>query len=218
MEPGRPDVTEQEESQNFKQGAAVGYSLIVPPNWKRIPLRRKSDREAAVRDIVKNACSNLPKNFPRDLVTRYRLEIERRLSVGVKNARKSGGLDFYLPMMELGGSPIAASFVVGEVSSEVDPRKFITAMASGSGYKPAEVGEAPAMRREVVVDAEPEEEVELASRRVDYVAAIPGNRGRWLTISFSTMGGGDPSDELSDATVSLFDAIVSTFHWSTEAE
>lgn len=169
-----------------------------------------------MRDIIDTACKHLPVNFPRDLVTRYRLEIERRLNVGVNNARKSGGLDFYLPMMEPGGRPIAASFVVGEVTSEGDPGTFLAAMAAGSGSRSTEVGEAPAVRREVIMDAEPQEEVELASRRVDYVAAVPGNHGRWLTISFSTMGGGDPHDELSDATVDLFDAIVTTFSWSTE--
>ncbi|MFI9153651.1 hypothetical protein [Streptomyces sp. NPDC053367] len=170
-----------------------------------------------MREIVDTAVKQLPRNFPRDLATRYRLEVERRLNKGVSNARKSGGLDFYLPIMAPGGTPVAASFVVGEITFEGDhPGRFLDGMTSGSAYRPAEVGEAPGVRRELVVDADSQEEIELASRRVDYVAAIPGNPGRWLTISFSTMGGGDPRDELSDATVSLFDAIVSTFHWSTE--
>ncbi|GGV76783.1 hypothetical protein GCM10010228_42390 [Streptomyces massasporeus] len=179
-------------------------------------MRRKSEREATVRDIVESACKQLPKNFPRDLVTRYRLEVERRLSMGIKRARKSGGLDFYLPMADPGESPIAASFVVGEISTEGDPSRFLGVMTSTGGYEAVTIDEAPGARREVVAEADVQEGIELASRRVDYVAAVPGDRRRWLTISFSTMGGGDPNDELSDATVSLFDAIVTTFRWSSE--
>ncbi|MDG9708059.1 hypothetical protein [Streptomyces sp. DH10] len=169
-----------------------------------------------MREIIESACKQLPKNFPKDLVTRYRLEVERRLSAGIKNARKSGGLDFYLPIADPGESPIAASFVVGEISTEGDPGRFLGAMTSTGGYEPVDVDQAPGARREVVIDADTQEGIELASRRVDYVVAVPGDRGKWLTISFSTMGGGDPCDELSDATVSLFDAIVTTFRWSSE--
>jgi hypothetical protein len=136
--------------------------------------------------------------------------------MGIKGARKSGGLDFYLPIADPGESPIAASFVVGEVSTEGDPGRFLEAMTSTGAYEPIDLDEAPGVRREVVAEADAQEGIELASRRVDYVAAVPGDRGRWLTISFSTMGGGDPNDDLSDATVSLFDAIVTTFRWSSE--
>ncbi|WP_138430263.1 MULTISPECIES: hypothetical protein [Streptomyces] len=179
-------------------------------------MRRKNEREAAVKNIVESARKQLPKNFPKDLVTRYRLEVERRLSIGIKGARKSGGLDFYLPLADPGESPLAASFVVGEISTEGDPGRFLGAMTSTGGYDAVDLDEAPGARREIVAQADAQEGIELASRRVDYVAAVPGDPGRWLTISFSTMGGGDPNDDLSDATVSLFDAIVTTFRWSSE--
>ncbi|MGW0596219.1 hypothetical protein ACWD11_03640 [Streptomyces sp. NPDC002776] len=216
MKPSNSGASSEGTSDKITEGPAVGYSLILPPNWKRIPLRRKRDREATVREIVAAACSALPRGFPRDVTTRYRLEIERRLNAGISNARKSGGLDFYLPIMEPGGSPIATSFVVGEITSDQDSMRFLERMTAGSDYKSIEVDRAPGIRREVVVDADPEGEIELASRRVDYVAAVPGNFGRVLTISFSTFGGGDPRDDLADATVTLFDAIITTFRWSTE--
>ncbi|MFJ4241636.1 hypothetical protein ACIP17_13625 [Streptomyces iakyrus] len=216
MEQNFPTETVKAAGEPPKKGMANGYSLILPPNWKRIPLRRKSEREAAVKNIIESACKQLPKNFPRDLVTRYRLEVERRLSIGIKGARKSGGLDFYLPMADPGESPIAASFVVGEISAEGDPGRFLGAMTSTGGYDPVDIDEAPGARREVVAEPDAQEGIELASRRVDYMAAVPGDPGRWLTVSFSTMGGGDPNDDLSDATVSLFDAIMTTFRWSSE--
>lgn len=194
----------------------VGYSLILPPGWKKIPLRRKRRREEAVREIVEGACRQLPSSFPRDSKTRYRLEVERRLQTGIKNARKSGGIDFYLPVAPSGDTPIAASFVVGEVHMEGDPVKLLASMAARDGHEPTEVADAPGTRHETVREADADEDTELASRRVDYVVAVPGDPGRWLTVSFSTMGAGDPSDELAHATVSLFDAIMTTFRWSAE--
>ena len=116
-----------------------------------------------------------------------------------------------------GETPIAASFVVGEVSfAGADRSQFLTAMTAGAGYEPVDVDDSPGARRELVMDADPTEDIELSSRRVDYVVAVPKDPGRWVTISFSTMGAGDPSDDLADATVSLFDAIVTTFRWSAE--
>lgn len=197
--------------------APVGYSIILPPGWKRIPLRNKREMESAADALVSAACRQVPENLPRDFVARYRLEIRRRLGVGIKNARKSGGLDFYLPIAQPGEPLIAASFVVGEVSSaDSDRGQFLTAMTSGAGYEPVDVDDSPGVRRELVMEADPTEDIEMSSRRVDYVVAVPKNLGRWVTISFSTMGGGDPSDDLADATVSLFDAIVTTFRWSNE--
>ena len=56
----------------------------------------------------------------------------------------------------------------------------------------------------------------MASRHVDYVIPVPGRPGRWLVIAFSTLGGGDPGDEIARRLTELFDAIVSTFGWQWE--
>jgi hypothetical protein len=57
------------------------------------------------------------------------------------------------------------------------------------------------------------EDAELASRRVDYVIPVPMDPNRWVILSFSTVGAGDPEDEIAEATTELFDAIMTTFRW-----
>ncbi|MBC9723462.1 hypothetical protein [Streptomyces sp. TRM68367] len=54
---------------------------------------------------------------------------------------------------------------------------------------------------------------ELGSRRVEYVVPVPGDHGRWFGVVFSTLGAGDPKDEIADLFVELFDAMMSTFRW-----
>jgi hypothetical protein len=51
---------------------------------------------------------------------------------------------------------------------------------------------------------------------VDYVLAVPGDADRYLTIAFSTIGGGDPDDAYAIALVDLFDAMMLTWRWSWE--
>jgi hypothetical protein len=44
---------------------------------------------------------------------------------------------------------------------------------------------------------------------------VPGEAGRWLLFAFSTLGAGDPGDEVARVLVQLFDAMMSTFRWAT---
>ncbi|MGH3816471.1 MAG: hypothetical protein ACRDRE_01680, partial [Pseudonocardiaceae bacterium] len=60
-------------------------------------------------------------------------------------------------------------------------------------------------------DAEPG--VEHASRRVDYLLPVPADPDRWVIVSFSTLGAGDPTDDFAQLLVELFDAIMTTFRW-----
>jgi hypothetical protein len=48
---------------------------------------------------------------------------------------------------------------------------------------------------------------------VDYTFPIPGDSRRWLAVTFSTPGAGDPGDQVAEALVELFDAIMTTFRW-----
>ena len=43
---------------------------------------------------------------------------------------------------------------------------------------------------------------------------IPGEGGRWLLFAFSTLGAGDPDDQVARMLVQLFDAMMSTFRWA----
>ena len=47
---------------------------------------------------------------------------------------------------------------------------------------------------------------------------VPGDPERWLVIAFSTLGGGDPDDDIARLLAGLFDAMMSTFRWQREQQ
>jgi hypothetical protein len=196
----------------------TGYKLVLPPGWGRLPLRRGTDE--AVRGILDEVVRRLPRDLPRDKVTPYRKELERRLARLVADARRNGGLDMYLPVDLMHGTPVAASFVVSEGSlgagSDADPGMIISYLAAQSEHTTAVTADgAVGARIERTAGAEPAKDVTFASRRVDYMISVPGERDRWLVIAFSTLGGGNPDDEYAKLLVGLFDAIMSTFRWTS---
>ncbi|MFF4253156.1 hypothetical protein ACFY1L_18310 [Streptomyces sp. NPDC001663] len=205
----------------------------MPEDWVQIPLRQ-GDAEAAVRSIVTSAFARLPADVPRDKLTPLRLELERRLLAAVAGARKAEALELYLPMKLAGEVNLGASFTVSQA------RLPVRSQAAGGATRASDttevavqllVGESPtntsevdlssgevdgavAVRRERVVPADPARGIELASRRVEYLVAVPADPSQWLLVAFSTIGAGNPQDDLSQAMVEWFDALMTTFRWS----
>ena len=56
--------------QDAPSGRSAGYSIVLPPGWRRIPVRWGSNK--AIREAVDEAFSVLPKNAPPDTVGPYR--------------------------------------------------------------------------------------------------------------------------------------------------
>ncbi|WP_367044189.1 hypothetical protein [Streptomyces sp. Je 1-332] len=199
--------------------APRGYQLILPPEWARIPMRTGTDE--AIRGIVDDAFATLPADAPQDRIGPYRRELVRRLKDAVKEARKAEALDLYLPLERMHGIVVAASIVVSEMRfpDEVasDPsavaRRLLEAPGRAGTTSSVEVDHAPGVRTERTTKAD-QDGSELASRRVDYVIPVPDDPGRWVSVVFSTVGAGQPDDELADLFVELFDAMMSTFRWS----
>jgi hypothetical protein len=192
-----------------------GYALTLPPGWERIPVRDGSD--AAIRDILDRAFADLPQ----DKYGPFRRELEAALKQHVCEAKEAHGLDLYLPVDGIRGLPVAASFVVAHLSPERpggdEAVAVIAALADGhDGTTPAEVASAPALRRERTAAADPgrQHNVDLPTRRVDYVVPVPANGG-WLLVSFSVAVDESAAEGLAGALVDLFDAIVSTLRWRT---
>ncbi len=195
----------------------TGYTIVLPPGWRRIPVRQGSDE--AIRGIVDEVFRKLPRELPRDRVAPYRMELEGRLRAMVARASRNAAIDLYLPIEMMHGSPVAASFVVSEFSlnsvETLDPELIVAKLASADGEtRPVTVHGALAARSESVAGPDAPNEIDGASRRVDYAVSVPADPDRWLAISFSTLGGGDPDDGFAKVLVELFDAMMSTFRWT----
>jgi hypothetical protein len=209
---------------------AVGYAVLLPNGWRRIPLR--SGTKAAIRSIVDDALARMARNVSRDKLTPYRIEFERRLTEMARKARGNGGVDLYLPVEYRNGTPVPASFIVslgtiGAPSAQgmsgssgfADTAGVLSFLANeGDGSSSVIVGGTPGTRREHVEAPLPGEEFQVRSRRVDYILPLPGQRDSWLIIAFSTPGDGDPDGDFAKLLVTLFDAIISTFTWTSEAD
>jgi hypothetical protein len=211
----------------------TGYGFLLPKDWVQIPLRQ-GDAEDAVRSLVASAFARVPADVPRDKLTPLRLELERRLRAAVAEARRAKALEMYLPVRLAGEVNLGASFTVsnarlparsgpdGDSSGVSDPAEIAVQLLSADGmasasemdHRSGEVDKSLAVRRERVVSAAPERDAELGSRRVEYLVAVPGDPSQWLVAAFSTIGAGNPRDDLADAMVEWFDALMTTFRWS----
>ena len=195
---------------------ASGYSIVLPPGWQRIPLRSGTDK--AIRGAVRTAFAGLPRDAPPDTVSSHRLRLERQLARAARHARDQGGSDMYVPAGPVYQAPVAASFVVSELSlGPADPAGVAAMLVAGDDpWQPVTTDGAGGVRVERTAGPSPGEGVEFGSRRVDYILPVPGRSGRWLMIAFSTFGAGDPGDRVAEALTELFDAIMSTFRWGRD--
>jgi hypothetical protein len=186
------------------------YTLVLPPGWIRVSLSGSPE------DAVKDIADRMFRRLPRDAYLERRREMEDLLRGMVQQARSTGGLDLYLPVEEMHGIAVSASFVVGGVAvpQAADGLGSIAILGDlAETGELADVGGAPGVRSERVEFADPARGAYVDTRRVDYAVAVPGDDRRWLTVSFSTPGGGDPGDSIAEALVQLFDAIMTTFRW-----
>lgn len=196
----------------------AGYTLVLPPGWERIPARQGSDD--AIKAILDAKFRELPPGLPRDKLAPYRAEVEGKLRRAAAEARKNGAIDLYLPVQLRGGLPVPASFVVSEgsipVADVTEPEQIVNYLVTEGGDGAAVTVDGVAgARSEHAAGPDPDDGIEYGSRRVDYTVPVPGQAGRWLLFAFSTLGAGDPDDQVARMLVQLFDAMMSTFRWAT---
>lgn len=198
---------------------AVGYTIVLPPGWHHIPVRRGSDE--AIKKIARDVARQFAKGQPRDALTAYRIELERKLREVVGEARRRAATDAYVPLGLVHGIPVPASFLVSELSlgsvEDIDPAHIIANLSSADGdSRPVTVADAVGARTERTARADPSKNIDYASRRVDYVLAVPGDRDRYLVVAFSVVCAGDPDDAYVRLLVELFDAMMLTWRWRWE--
>lgn len=195
---------------------ATGYAIVLPPGWRRIPLR--SGTENAIRAAAKHAMQ-VPSNVPPDKISSCRLELERRLTKAARTARAKGGIDIYLPAGQVYETPVAASFVVSELDlTPVDHADVVARLAAGDTKSQLVTLDGSDGLRIERMFISASEEPGIPSANVDYVVPVPGRPGRWLTIAFSTLTSDAPGAQLSRLLIQLFDAIMSTFEWERRTD
>jgi len=140
------------------------------------------------------------------------VELERRLREAAREARRSGGIDLCLPILPVDGTPLAASFVVSEVLTR-SPACAVIAQAADDEAQPVSISGTEGLRVERIRGPILDRGIETSSHHVDYVLPVPGCAGRWLVIAFSTLGAGDPDDNVALLLTGLFDAMMTTFRW-----
>jgi hypothetical protein len=198
---------------------AVGYTIVLPPGWHHIPVRRGSDE--AIKKIARDVARQFAKSQPPDALTAYRIELERKLREVTGEARRKAATDMYMPLGLVHGIPVPASFLVSELSlgsvEDIDPAHLVANLATTDGdSRPVTVADAIGARIERTALADPSKNVEYPSRRVDYVVAVPGDHDRYLAVAFSVVCAGDPDDAYAKLLVELFDAMMATWRWRWE--
>jgi hypothetical protein len=210
---GEADVT--------SPGTVNGYRMIIPPGWVRVPLRHGT--EQALEELVFSRLKDLPPEVSKDDGMKYRLAVRRTVIRQIDAAREAGGLDLYLPLTARYGVPLAASFLVSEhfagASQPLPPELVLAQLASpvdGARTTTQELADTLAVRREQVRPADPEHDVQVATRRVEYALPVPHDPCRVLSVIFSTPGDGDVDSEFTVALTELFDASMMTFRWTRD--
>jgi hypothetical protein len=204
----------------YRQPApATGYAVVLPPGWRRIPLR--SGTRKAIREIAEQALSRLPGHMSPDQAAPHRIRMEQRLAETARKARQAGGIDLYLPVEPVHGTPVPASFVVAAgtppAPGPVDCGQVIgRLLADRDDAEPVVVDGAAGVRLESTAAPDPAHGIGVESLRVDYIVPLPGSGSRWLIITFSTPGNGDPNGEFAKLLAQLFDAIMLTFRWTAD--
>jgi hypothetical protein len=195
-----------------------GYRLVLPPGWVQVPVRDAAPGTA--HEVVSTAFRQPPEGIPRDAFTSAKIELERRLEKMIRKAKTEGGLELFLACGQAYANPVPASFLIAEGSlgrATGDSLAVVTAIAERAardGGKPGELTAldgAPAARVERIAAPRGDDQPSL---RVEYTVPVPGSADRWMVITFSTLGDGDPSGEYAATLAELFDAILSTFRWT----
>ncbi|MET0931322.1 MAG: hypothetical protein ABWX74_17510 [Aeromicrobium sp.] len=200
----------------------TAYRVALPHPWQRIPL--DDSMGSTVDEIVEATVRRIPADVPPDQVAQTRIKLEGMLLKDLRHAKDNGGLDYYLPTDLVHGIQISASFLVSglipdaSVPDGLTGRVLASLIASSDDAAPVDAGGSVWVRSTSVIESRPDDLVKDASRarKVEYTTAVPGDERRWIIVSFTTLGDGDPDSEFTGLMVELFDAIMSTWRWLEE--
>jgi hypothetical protein len=204
-----------------------GYTLVVPDGWFSVELEA-GRLERAVARLVDRQFAGI------DNAPHLKAQARQELVARGEAARKSGGVEMFLSLMQVGGLPIAASlttYLVPSGAGQAGPDDLARALARDGGK--VTVVDLPAGRAvRILRDSAPPEDwtraaqqaapgvgapdpaaqdldQALVSREVQVFVPVPGGGGAWLLLAFAA-----PLGPLAPAMSKLFDAISQTLRWS----
>jgi hypothetical protein len=193
-----------------------GYRVALPPPWERIPLRAGAVER--IQEIVDDVADRYtPKHIPPDQVGPKKRELVHAMSQQVKDAQDNGGVDLYVPLADIHGYVVQASFVVSEVTPDAmmkvdEVPQVMASLLRDPSARPVSIDDTVWVRRQEVVPAKDEES--LPSTRVEYFTALPGAPRYWILSTFSTVSAPiTDADGNGNLLIDLFDAIMTTWRW-----
>lgn len=196
--------------------APADYRLLLPEGWFRI-LLDPDRRDRSVDALVERQFHGID-NAPH-LKEELRADLRRRAA----KAHRSGGIELYLSLQEVGPFTVPASLLVSLAplrhAEPLPAESLARAFAEDAGE--AGAGEAPEITVEELaagtavrvrrLSRQPGEngpDGDHVSVSVEYHLPVPGTTA-FLLLTFST-----PLEPIADAMAGLFDAIAGSLTWT----
>ncbi|MFJ4549619.1 hypothetical protein ACIP4X_10355 [Streptomyces sp. NPDC088817] len=186
------------------------YRLLLPDGWFRIHLE-PDQRDKAVDALVERQFHGI------DNAPHLKEELRRDLRRRAGKAYRSGGIELYLSLQEVGPFTIPASLLVTLAPlrhPEPLPLEALAQRFADEGEGSVTVEElrsGPAVRiRRLMPQAGDEEGTEPThnSLSVEYHLPVPGTTA-FLLLTFAS-----PLEAIADAMAGLFDAIADSLTWT----
>ncbi|MFJ6563448.1 hypothetical protein ACIQMV_27000 [Streptomyces sp. NPDC091412] len=186
------------------------YRLLLPDGWFRI-LLEPEQRDRAIDALVERQFHGI------DNAPHLKEELRRDMRRRTAKAHRSGGIELYLSLQEVGPITIPASLLVTLAPLRHPEPLPLEALAQrfadeGEGsVSIEELSSGPAVRVRRLTPQESDEEGTEPphnSLLVEYHLPVPGTSA-FLLLTFST-----PLEAIADAMAGLFDAIADSFTWT----
>lgn len=195
-------------------GPPRDYRLLLPDGWFRVLLDPPDQRDKSIDALVERQFEGID-NAPH-LKDDLRRDLRRRSA----KAARSGGIELYLSLQQVGPFTVPASLLVTLAPLQHPgplPAQALAEALAADGEAEASVedlpsGEAVRVRR-LTVQPEPDTDAAAPngshrSVSVEYHVPVPGTTA-FLLLTFST-----PLEPIADAMAELFDAIAGSLTWT----
>ncbi|MFE9310865.1 hypothetical protein ACFYM5_24835 [Streptomyces sp. NPDC006706] len=186
------------------------YRLLLPEGWFRI-LLEPEQRDKAIEALVERQFHGI------DNAPHLKEELRRDLRRRAAKAHRSGGIELYLSLQEVGPFTIPASLLVTLAPlrhPESLPLEALAQRFTDAGQGSVSIEElrsGPAVRvRRLIPQGNDEDGTEPPrnSLSVEYHVPVPASMA-FLLLTFST-----PLEAIADAMAELFDAIADSLTWT----